>query len=359
VQRDPRSFVGAPPGGLYRPALAARASHLFRAAMRQSGAACFSAVVTASVVVIAVNREPSNPAEFDRRAGSVYSEMESSLNFVDRWGETEFAAATPVEDFLTTSLTKTVRTVSFVRPPAQEAAAARPRFPVAFSLASVDSRAVDLDKPGVTGKGVAKEFDDEVSQYLWDVYERSPTKKDGSGDFTWKDPAAAKRVGMSLPKYVIGGMDPDFREQLYHAGRAMDADGIRWSILSAFRDDYRQRIASGIKASGGNSLHGGSRRTGGYGHGQAVDVAAADDGDMSDVWQWIDKHGAKYGLFRPMPGYDPAHIQSRGEWRKLAASLRQARIKEAKARAQALSEAPKAEAKASHVASASQPHAAD
>jgi hypothetical protein len=34
-----------------------------------------------------------------------------------------------------------------------------------------------------------------------------------------------------------------------------------------------------------------------------------------------------------MPGYDPAHIQSRGEWRKLASSLRQVRIKEAKTRA--------------------------
>ena len=123
---------------------------------------------------------------------------------------------------------------------------------------------------------------------------------------------------MALPKYVISGMDPDFREQLYHAGKAMDADGVPWAILSAFRDDYRQHIASGIKASGGNSLHGGSRRTGGYGHGQAVDMAAADGTDMSDVWHWIDAHGAKYGLFRPMPGYDPAHIQSRGEWRKLA-----------------------------------------
>ncbi len=326
-------------------------SYLFSAAMRQSGAACFSAVVTASVVVIAINRQPGNSEQLEQESLSVYNEMEPGLNFTDRWGDTEFAAATPVEDFLTTSLTKTVRTVSFVRPPTQTAAATT-HLPAGFQLASVDTRAVDLDKPSVTDKAVAKVFDDEVQQYLWEVYERMPTKKDGSGDFTWKDPAAAKRIGMSLPKYVISGMDPDFREQLYHAGKAMDADGIHWSILSAFRDDYRQRIASGIKASGGNSLHGGSRRTGGYGHGRAVDMAAADDGDMSDVWHWIDKHGAKYGLYRPMPGYDPAHIQSRGEWRKLAASLRQSRIKEAKARAQAVSEAQTE--KASHVASADQ-----
>jgi hypothetical protein len=44
---------------------------------------------------------------------------------------------------------------------------------------------------------------------------------------------------MSIQDYVIGGMDADFREQLYHAGRAMDSNGINWSMLSAFRDDYR------------------------------------------------------------------------------------------------------------------------
>ncbi len=70
-------------------------------------------------------------------------------------------------------------------------------------------------------------------------------------------------------------------------------------------------------------------------------MAAADGTEMSEVWHWIDAHGAKYGLFRPMPGYDPAHIQSRGEWRKLASSLRQARIKEAKTRPQAVSDASK------------------
>jgi hypothetical protein len=113
---------------------------------------------------------------------------------------------------------------------------------------------------------------DEVDRYLWEVYQRAPTKRDSTGDFTWKDAAAAKRFGLSMPAYVIGGMDPYFREQLYHAGRAMDADGIRWSMLSAFRDDYRQRLAAGFKAGASNSLHGGKARTGGYGHGQAVDV---------------------------------------------------------------------------------------
>ncbi len=167
---------------------------------------------------------------------------------------------------------------------------------------------------------------DEVDEYLWEVYQRVPIKKDGSGDFTWKDPAAAKRVNMSLQDYVIRGMDRDFREQLFHAGRAMDADGVRWSMLSAFRDDYRQRIAAGFKASGGNSLHGGSRATGGYGNGRAIDIISA-DGDHRAVWRWIDRNRGKYGLSRPMPGADPAHIQAGGDWHRIASKLRDSRVK--------------------------------
>jgi hypothetical protein len=167
---------------------------------------------------------------------------------------------------------------------------------------------------------------DEVDDYLWEVYQRAPAKRDSTGDFSWKDPAAAKPFGISMPAYVISGMDADFREQLYHAGRAMDADGIRWSILSAFRDDYRQSIASGLKAGASNSLHGGTRRTGGYGHGQAVDVTS-EDGNLSAVWHWIDAHGGKFGLYRPMPGADPAHVQPKGSWHKLAVTLREGRAR--------------------------------
>lgn len=166
---------------------------------------------------------------------------------------------------------------------------------------------------------------DEVDTYLWEVYQRVPTKKDGSGDFTWKDPAAAKRVNMSLQDYVIRGMDRDFREQLYHAGRAMDSEGVRWSMLSAFRDDYRQGIAAGFKARVGNSLHGGSRATGGYGNGRAIDIISA-DGDHRTVWRWVDRNRGKYGLSRPMPGSDPAHIQAGGDWRRIAAKLRDSRV---------------------------------
>jgi hypothetical protein len=95
---------------------------------------------------------------------------------------------------------------------------------------------------------------DRVVEYLWSVYQRSPSKQDSHGDFTWKDGAAAERLGMSVQTYVIGGIDPDFREQLFHAGQAMDAAGISWTILSGFRDDFRQSIAVGFKAHPGRSF---------------------------------------------------------------------------------------------------------
>jgi hypothetical protein len=171
---------------------------------------------------------------------------------------------------------------------------------------------------------------EEVDRYLWEVYQRKAVKSDSSGDFSWKDPAAAKHAGISMQDYVIRGMDADFREQLYHAGHAMDDVGINWSMLSAFRDDYRQGLASGYKAHGGNSKHGGSRATGGYGHGQAIDLTTA-DGDEGAAWHWIDAHGAKYGLHRPIPGPDPAHVQPTAKWHEIAVALRTARARVADA----------------------------
>jgi hypothetical protein len=166
---------------------------------------------------------------------------------------------------------------------------------------------------------------DPVAAYLFGVYQRSPTKRDAHGDFTWKDGAAAERVGMSIPAYVIGGMDPDFREQLYHAGLAMDRAGVSWTILSGFRDDYRQDIAAGLKASTGNSLHGGTVATGGYGHGCAVDLGSVDGLSNQQVWQWVALHGAEFGLLRPLSGRDPAHVQPSSGWHELADGLRRLR----------------------------------
>ena len=165
----------------------------------------------------------------------------------------------------------------------------------------------------------------DVDVYLWEVYQRQPTKKDNTGDFTWKDPAAAKRVGRTLQSYVIMGMDPDLREALYHAGKAMDAAGIEWTIVSAFRDDYRQSIAAGLKARTGYSRHGGSRATGGYGHGLAVDVGHVEQKSSGQVWRWIDANGMKYGLSRPIRHFDPPHVEPRGNWRKIARDLRKER----------------------------------
>jgi hypothetical protein len=167
---------------------------------------------------------------------------------------------------------------------------------------------------------------DEVRQYLWNVYQRSSTKFDSHGDFTWKDAAAAARLDMSVEDYVIGGMEPDFREQLFTAGQAMDAAGIDWTILSAFRDDYRQSLAVGLKAHVGNSFHGGSTATGGYGHGCAVDIAGTNSLSSYIVWNWLDQYGGLFGLYRPLRGIDPAHVQPSAGWHDLGITLREQRV---------------------------------
>jgi hypothetical protein len=235
---------------------------------------------------------------------------------------------------------RTVQTVRFVNPQATASigtVAATAGDAIRRGLAKVggfvalapkERAGVDDDKGAAPARKRPVSVMDQVDDYLWEVYRRVPTKKDGTGDFTWKDPAAAKHAGLPLKEYVIGGMDPEFREQLYHAGRAMDAAGLQWSMLSAFRDDYRQGLASGFKASVGNSLHGGSRRTGGYGHGRAIDITGP-EGKESEVWRWIDSHGGKYGLHRPLPGADPAHIQQRGDWHTIALALREGRVRSA------------------------------
>jgi hypothetical protein len=90
---------------------------------------------------------------------------------------------------------------------------------------------------------------DEVKAYLWSVYQRSPTKVDGHGDFTWKDVSAAGRSGLSVKDYVIGGLDPDFRELLFAAGHAMDAAGIGWRIPCQWRDGMSWRRCCGTSGS--------------------------------------------------------------------------------------------------------------
>jgi hypothetical protein len=180
-----------------------------------------------------------------------------------------------------------------------------------------------------------------IDDYLWSLYERTPkidtnkvderikvtVKKKGKtrtviktvtkyvlADFAWKDPKAAERVGMPLRDYVIGGMDRSFRAKLYRALRAMDDAGFVPGITSAFRDDYRQSIASGNKAASDSSYHGGSRR-GGYGHGLAADLVSVRGetrseryGASEELWKWIDAHEKELGIGRPYRDRDPPHV---------------------------------------------------
>jgi hypothetical protein len=133
-------------------------------------------------------------------------------------------------------------------------------------------------------------------------------------DFTWKDPKAAERAGMSPMDYVIGGMDPSFRVRLYHALHALDDAGLMPGITSAFRDDYRQTIAAGQKAQSDRSYHGGSFR-GGYGHGLAADIVsvkgetrAERSASSEQLWKWIDTHEKELGIGRPYLDRDPPHV---------------------------------------------------
>ncbi len=177
----------------------------------------------------------------------------------------------------------------------------------------------DLE-PGDAGKAVSSiEIVDEclvvdicVDRYLWALYQRTPKEdtikelerrnvtvkrkrkmvtvtrtftKLVDEDFGWKDPKAAERAGMSMMDYVIGGMDRNLKLKLFHMLHAAEAAGLSPGITSAFRDDYRQSIASGLKAASNRSYHGGS-----------------------SLWKWVDAHGKEFGIGRPYLGRDPPHV---------------------------------------------------
>lgn len=147
--------------------------------------------------------------------------------------------------------------------------------------------------------------EDEVVQsarnYLWEHYKPDATTRA-------KDEKAAAAAGMSLKDYVIGGVNPEMAVLSAHAGQAMEKDGVPFVITSAYRDDYRQSLVStsGPHAAVGNSWHGGSNTTGGYGNGLAIDIAG------TKAQQWIDENGADYGLTRPYikngDVYDAPHV---------------------------------------------------
>jgi len=180
-----------------------------------------------------------------------------------------------------------------------------------------------------------------ISRYLWALYQRTPkedavrnneqrkvsVKKKGKvvtvtrtfttvvdEDFAWKDPKAADHAGMAMMDYVIGGVDRDFKLRLFHLLQAAEEAGLSPGITSAFRDDYRQSIATGLKAANDRSYHGGSFH-GGYGHGLAADVVSVNGATRAQrqassetLWKWIDTHGMEFGIGRPYLDRDPPHV---------------------------------------------------
>jgi hypothetical protein len=210
----------------------------------------------------------------------------------------------------------------------------------AFKLATITPSDANVSPPNLSPPEATDECllsQDCIDQYLWSLYKRarkidtikvqerfkvkSRTRRAKSGpsqlvdeDFTWKDPDAAGKKGLSMPVYVIGGMERSVRVKLYRLVRAADDAGFAPGITSGFRDDYRQSIASGQKAATDSSYHGGSRR-GGYGHGLAADVVSTKGATRAErwittdlLWKWIDEHGAQYGIGRPYLDRDPPHI---------------------------------------------------
>ena len=180
-----------------------------------------------------------------------------------------------------------------------------------------------------------------VDRYLWALYERAPKldmireterrvvtiKRKGrmvkvtrsfsklvDNDFTWKDPKAAERMGRTMMDYVIGGMDRGFKLKLFYSLHAAEEAGLAPGITSAFRDDYRQAIASGLKAATNRSYHGGSLR-GGYGHGLAADIVSVKGATRAErwvsteaLWKWVDTNGKALGVGRPYLDHDPPHV---------------------------------------------------
>jgi hypothetical protein len=180
-----------------------------------------------------------------------------------------------------------------------------------------------------------------IDQYLWTLYQRTPKQdtikvheqrkvtvkrkrkmvtvtrtftKLVPQDFAWKDPKAAEKAGMPIMDYVIGGLDRSFKLKLFHTLHAAEQAGLSPGITSAFRDDYRQSITSGLKAATDRSYHGGSFR-GGYGRGLAADVVSVKGGTRAqrwvateNLWKWIDAHDKEFGIGRPYLDKDPPHV---------------------------------------------------
>lgn len=216
----------------------------------------------------------------------------------------------------------------------------------ALSPAAIASGPVAASKPSPPADTVAVldecfAMDACIDRYLWTLYQRTPKedsikvedrravtiKRKGKmvtvmrsftklvdEDFAWKDPKAADHANMALMDYVIGGMDKSFKQKLFRMLLAAETAGLSPGITSAFRDDYRQEIASGLKAASNRSYHGGSLR-GGYGHGMAADIVSTKGDNRAQrwvstevLWKWVDANGKALGIGRPYLDRDPPHV---------------------------------------------------
>src|SRR5260370_40969062 len=95
-------------------------------------------------------------------------------------------------------------------------------------------------------------------------------------------------------------------------------------ITSGFRDNYRQTIATGRKASSDRSYHGGSFH-GGYGHGHAADIVSVQGQTRADrlvssnvLWRWNDTHEKEADNGPTYPDPDPPPVGAVCGWEELA-----------------------------------------
>ncbi|KKW24129.1 MAG: hypothetical protein UY67_C0010G0018 [Candidatus Kaiserbacteria bacterium GW2011_GWA2_52_12] len=182
-----------------------------------------------------------------------------------------------------------------------------------------------------------------VNNFLWDQIFNSPyayARIDSTGDFTWKDIAAALNSGRSVRDEVLN-MNKELKIALYGAGKAMIADGLKPGGLAFYRDaNNRPSVERGpgiVAAAPKNSQH----YAGGVGN--AADIGSArvvprpsnltsaqreanDDArgaENQSVWNWLAKNGSKYNLRANFIGNDPAHVQPAGNSKIYAQQQRQ------------------------------------
>ena len=79
---------------------------------------------------------------------------------------------------------------------------------------------------------------------------------------------------MPIMDHVMGDMDQSFKRKLFHALHTGGAAGLSPGITRALRDDYRQSIASGLKAATDRAIPTVGASRGGYGRGLAADIVS-------------------------------------------------------------------------------------